>query len=503
MKRRVFRFQFLAVLLALITQASVANEINSSEVTEQSAEEKSTQQQGMEENLQDSVPTADLEEQQNQQDLQNPRLVIQENLKEAPDVNVVTASDQGDQPEPGESEQDESLENKTKEQLAQIEHKLAIESVDTGKRVGKKVDNFMKKSRLPLTYFQEHVPFLTKRNIIFFGRLELDGALYGKGVLDDDDGFIMRRFRLGLAGHVVPWPGWNYKLEFDLTDGENTLSDAYLSWRFKKWGTIRIGNQKVAQTLSGQTSSLSITFMERPLPVLAFTLQRRIGVGWEAHVKKLGANVTLFSRDPNESIGSEGWAARGYYTPSRSSFHVIHIGGSLMQLSSESDAQLFALPESHVTDTSLVDTGVWSAVDVSSAIGFELAGSRGPFTLKSEFYRTEWSRDDASDPRFKGWYGEVSWFLTGEHALYRDGKFIRPNISGKYGALALAFRFSTINLNDEDVQGGTQKNLSFGISWYSKTHWRFFGNVIKVNAEDGPFGEQKPWITQVRAQYYF
>jgi phosphate-selective porin len=51
--------------------------------------------------------------------------------------------------------------------------------------------------------------------------------------------------------------------------------------------------------------------------------------------------------------------------------------------------------------------------------------------------------------------------------------------------------------------GGTQKNLAFAINWYSKTHWRFMANLIKVKAEDGPYGEQKPWIAQVRAQYYF
>ena len=56
---------------------------------------------------------------------------------------------------------------------------------------------------------------------------------------------------------------------------------------------------------------------------------------------------------------------------------------------------------------------------------------------------------------------------------------------------------------DQDVQGGTQRNLSFGVNWYSRIHWRFMGNLIKVRAKDGPFGEQKPWIVQVRAQYYF
>ena len=28
------------------------------------------------------------------------------------------------------------------------------------------------------------------------------------------------------------------------------------------------------------------------------------------------------------------------------------------------------------------------------------------------------------------------------------------------------------------------------------------GNLIKVNS-DGPYGEQNPWVVQVRAQYYF
>jgi phosphate-selective porin OprO/OprP len=503
MTRYGFLFTFLLILLALIAPGAIASENSSSGVAEEGAQQKSAQQKGMEDNLQGSMPMADLQEQQNQGDLENPRLVIQENLKESPDVRVISASDQDGQLESEESQQDDSLEKKTKEELEQFEQQLETEGADKGKLLFEKTDKFMELSRRPLTYFQEHLPFLTKRNVIFFGRLELDGAMYGDGVLDEDDGFNMRRFRLGLAGPVIAWPGWNYKLEVDLTDGENTLSDAYLSWRFKKWGTIRIGNQKVAQTLAGQTSSLSISFMERPLPVLAFTLQRRIGIGWDTHLRKLGANITLFTSDPNEGVGSQGWAARGYFNPSRNKFHVIHVGGSVMQLTSESDAQLRARPESHVTNTRLVDTGVWADVDVASALGLELAGARGPFTFKSEFYRTEWSRNDENDPIFKGWYGEVSWFLTGELALYRDGKFIRPNISGKNGAWELAFRFSSINLNDADVQGGTQKNLSFGVSWYSKTHWRFMANVIKVNAEDGPYGEQKPWIAQLRAQYYF
>lgn len=457
------------------------------------------QQQGMQDNLAGSIPDSDLRK---EQELENPRIVVHENLQEMPDVKTVSSKGNT-----GEAQSDDESKNpflqKTKEELDQFENEMQMEGADRSKVLLDKTDKLMDLSRRPLTYIQENVPFLTKRHIIFFGRLELDGARYSSGVLEDDNGFDIRRFRLGLAGEVPIWPGWNYKVEIDLTDGENNLSDTYLSWRFKKWGTIRIGNQKVAQTLSGQTSSLSISFMERPLPVLAFTLSRRIGIGWDTHLRKLGANVTVFAGDPNEGVGSQGWAARGYFNPTRDRFHVIHIGGSFMQLSSEGDARIGSRPESHVTDTYLVDTGIWPSVDTSSALGLELAGARGPVTIKSEFYRTEWSRSDSDNPKFKGWYAEASWFLTGEMAHYRDGKFIRPNVLSKNGAWELAFRFSTINLNDEDVEGGTEKNLAFGVNWYSRTHWRFMGNLIKVKADDGPYGEQNPWVVQFRAQYYF
>ena len=49
---------------------------------------------------------------------------------------------------------------------------------------------------------------------------------------------------------------------------------------------------------------------------------------------------------------------------------------------------------------------------------------------------------------------------------------------------------------------GTEHKLSFGVNWYSRTHWRFMANLIKVHS-GGPYGEQNPWIVQVRAQYFF
>lgn len=462
-------------------------------------ESTSKQEIDFDENLEDAIPESDREY---EQEMENPRIIVHENLEELPEVGV-GSSEETETGSAIESDSSEDIPQRTQEELEQLEDELDLEAVDRGRVLFEKTDRFMEISRKPLTYVQDNVPFLTKRNIIFFGRLEMDAAGYSSGVLEDEGGLDMRRFRLGLAGRVRFWSGWNYKLEFDLTDGENTLSDAYLSWRSDKWGTFRVGNQRVAQTLSGQTSSLSIPLMERSLPILAFTLTRRLGIGWDTHLRKMGANITVFSLDPNKGVGSEGWAARGYFNPSREKFHVIHVGASFMQLSSDDDARFWARPESHVTNIRLVDTGIWPEVNTSSAAGLELAGARGPVTLRSEFYRTEWSLPEHSNPKFKGLYVEASWFLTGELAHYRSGKFIRPNIKRDRGAWEVVARFSSIDLNDGEVQGGTQKNLSVGVNWYSKTHWRFMANLIKVRADDGPYGEQKPWIVQIRGQYYF
>ncbi len=450
------------------------------------------QQEGMRENLADSV-VLDTEQEQAQQAgpdadgwlPENLRVILPENLQQMHSLDVsLPVRDKG-----SEDKGDGSASG-------------AADSEQPVPKILEKPDKFMEFSRLPLTIVQERVPFLTRRKIIFFGRLEPELVRYTSGVLEEDSGFQVRRFRVGLAGRVVPWPNWNYKVEMDLTDGENTLSDAYLSWHSHKWGTFRVGNQKVAQTLSGQTSSISIPFMERPLPVLAFTLQRRLGLGYDLHRRNFGVNATIFSTDINENLGSEGYAVRGYFNPARTRSHIFHVGASFLKFSSDNDAQIRARPESNRTDTRLINTGVFKDVDTSSATGLELAGAWGPVTIRSEFYSAQWGGKKTSGPKFDGWYAQGSWFLTGEMARYIQGKFIRPTIRSNRGGWELALRYSTTDLNDKEVEGGWEDNISFGVNWYSKKHWRVMANVIKVDA-DGPQGEQDPWILQTRLQYYF
>jgi phosphate-selective porin OprO/OprP len=469
--------------MAVVPPGRAEETVEDSDVEPASAE----QQEGMAENLADSVPGV----LDNIGSLGNLRVILPENLR---DMHRMKVKDR-DQDEAATAEAAAEAEEKEKER------KLGADEADSPVLVATS-DAIMDFSRVPLTFIQERVPFFTKRGMIFFGRFELDGVNYTSGILEEDSGFELRRFRLGLAGHVIPWPNWNYKLEFDLTDGANSFSDVYLSWHSHRWGTIRLGNQKIAPTLSGQTSSISVPFMERPLPITAFSLERRLGIGYDLHRKRGGTHMAVFTHDINDQVGSQGYALRGYFNPTRGGGHIVHLGASVMKFDSDDDAQIRTRPESHLTDTRLVNTGIVDDVGNSTAFGIEIAGSVGPATLRSEFYRVDWQRDNHPDPRFDGWYLEASWFLTGERSNYRQGKFIRPDVRKPGGAWEIAARYSTVDLNDEDIEGGTEDNVSFGVNWYSQVHWRFLGNVIKVDA-DGPEGEEDPWILQFRVQYFF
>jgi phosphate-selective porin OprO/OprP len=66
-------------------------------------------------------------------------------------------------------------------------------------------------------------------------------------------------------------------------------------------------------------------------------------------------------------------------------------------------------------------------------------------------------------------------------------------------------RASTVNLNDQDIIGGRERNLTFGLNWYLNDRFRLQGNLIKVLDLKRPgseFDGEDPWIAAVRLQFY-
>ena len=140
---------------------------------------------------------------------------------------------------------------------------------------------------------------LLGRNYIFFGRVGLEYAAYSGDIPSSENGGDLRRLRVGIAGLATFLDRLSYKFELDLTDGTNSFSDLYVQWDTPRRGSIRVGNQRVSQNLSAMTSSLSLLFMERPLPVTTFSLRRRLAVSYDLERGRWGMHGMFFTRDPS------------------------------------------------------------------------------------------------------------------------------------------------------------------------------------------------------------
>jgi phosphate-selective porin OprO/OprP len=347
----------------------------------------------------------------------------------------------------------------------------------------------------------DRLPWIRERGLIFFGRAELDGAYYSSGILSSDTGFRVRSLRAGLAKAFKY--NISIKAEIDLTDGDNNFTDLYARYNHKRYGVFTVGNQRVAQTLVNQTSRISRNFMEEPLPAEAFGLGRRLGLGWDKHLKKGGAHVTLFGRDLNGSIGDSGYAGRVYFNPTRARFSVGHIGGSIVSEKMSRKTRFFSHPESRITSTRLVDTGLFDNVSNQKIYGLELAGAKDSLMFRAEMFRATWNQSDTKDPVFKGFYAQASWILTGESFKYTQGKFLRIRPQNARGAWEAAVRISRVKLNDEDITGGEEKNLTVALNWYAPDNqFRLMSNLIFVRTDEHA-GNEDPTIIQIRAQLHW
>jgi len=57
-----------------------------------------------------------------------------------------------------------------------------------------------------------------------------------------------------------------------------------------------------------------------------------------------------------------------------------------------------------------------------------------------------------------------------------------------------------VDLNDQDIRGGEQKNLGLALNFYPRRNFRAMFNVIYYDAERDR-GDEEGWIAQTRVQF--
>jgi phosphate-selective porin OprO and OprP len=356
----------------------------------------------------------------------------------------------------------------------------------------------------------------TENSIRIGGRIQVDAAAYNEDIASHNDGTEIRRARLFAKGNLGN--SWEYKLQYDFTDdGIDGIKDAYLDFKGFENYKIRMGHFKEPFSLQNMTSSKYVLFTERGLPhvfaegrIPGLQLSRN-GENWSAAAGLFGDGIEGAADDNDEGFGTSG---RFTYAPIHEKSRVLHLGASASYRSTgSSDTLRFReRPESHLTNTRLLDTGSFDADSYARFVG-EAAFIYGLFHMQGEYYHTSVDRDLAgnADLDFSGFYVEGGWFLTGESMNYKvsKGSFSRvtpKGIVGKggIGAWQVALRFSSLDLTDEDITGGEEDNFTFGLNWYATPNIRFAANYVNVvDVEGGTNDGDEPEVFQLRTQVEF
>ncbi|MCA9013988.1 MAG: porin [Planctomycetaceae bacterium] len=339
-----------------------------------------------------------------------------------------------------------------------------------------------------------------------------------QAVGDIQDGADFRRARLAATGDA--WENVGYMLEMDFAfPGRPSFMDVWLEVREAMGtNTVRIGQYRQPFGMDGLTSVKELTFLERALP-FAFLPFRQIGAMTFGHSEDEQSTWALSGfRFPTDVYGGNVGDSGGYGLATRLTHLLIdngdgngllHVGGGYSFGNPANNLlQYRNQPEVFVSETggaALVPTGVPTNVPPFVDTGLiptqnfnlfsaELAYAIGSFYTQSEVIYSHVNQRNGQNNSFSGAYTQFGYFLTGESRAYnrKGGVFGRVvpldpyNRDGGCGAWEVAGRWSYIDLNDKNIQGGRLTDLTFGLNWYLNQYTKFQFNYIHAFLHSSP-----------------
>lgn len=351
------------------------------------------------------------------------------------------------------------------------------------------------------------------------GRLMADFAFfdpdntYIAATGDENSGAEYRAARIYIAGLL--YNSIKFKAQYDFastSSGEQpNFKDVYIQLvNLPVVGNFKVGHYKEPWSLENLTSFRFITFMERSLPN-AFSRGRSLGLGFFNYAldKRLTWNVGVFFDTASEAPPvtkagiSDGAVDFGFRVTGLPLYQdkgkkLVHVGFSFAQEDQgvADTLRIRSRPEAHLTANRPVDTGT-NPVEKVIRYNLEAAGVYGPFSLQFEYMLLQAETPvGVTDVDYSGWYLHASYFITGEHRKYKtkSGTFSRVSPKqnfgqGGWGAVQVALRYSTLDLNDNSgpaaYLGGKIDNITVGLNWYLNPNTRFMLNYINSNVDSG------------------
>ncbi len=318
----------------------------------------------------------------------------------------------------------------------------------------------------------------------------------------------IRRARVFIEGKATP--NLEYEIEYSL-NGNNEWKDVYLKHKTLNNLGIQVGNIKEPMGLESLTSSKYNTFMERSL-INTFMQSRKLGILGQANYDKGGHRGTIsfgiFGKSLDKLFAKEedgtSIIGRITYALIHSKDEIIHIGASMGTTKyNNKSIKISTDAGSHLYDGSLIKAKI-KGVDKTKRMGLEVAMVKGALSFQGEYIALTAS-NQKDDYNFDGWYGQVSWFPTGEHKRYKakSGKFSRTKLknNGYLGAVELAFRVGKIRLTDKKKIPKEEVDITLGLNYNPKKNIRLMTNY--TFAEVTQPQSQKEHVIQIRGLYEF
>ena len=378
------------------------------------------------------------------------------------------------------------------------------------------------------------------------GRIHLDFASLdsdGSTAYAEDGGAYFRRARLTLSGKAY---GWDYKFENDFADAEavtackagppiacktagtNSFRDMYMGTK-ALGGRVVIGQFKPLRGMEEMTSSNSVTMIERPFASASGIFSgRQFATG--AKYETSGDNWTWGLALQNNSVlkGKDSRITEETVVSTRFTYAVVntenntvHLGLSLSAENGDmtNGARLRGrgkLPATNLgSSRTLAEAGAATGASEKDArhVGFELAGSAGPFYAQGEIVDASYTDayDGSSGPEDADvltYYLMASWLVTGEHKPYEAGVFKSPKPDSDLGAIEVKARYDYAGNMDQPTTAANQREinvLTVGANWYVNPAVRFMLEYSMANDKTQQVGGAfvEPSALTLRSQFSF
>lgn len=339
------------------------------------------------------------------------------------------------------------------------------------------------------------------------GLAKADGVVFTSDFADERNEFPsgtnIRSLETSFVGGIGKDLSFTVVLAYE--GGPVIINDAFFTYAGFKDTELSLGQIISPFCLENANSGKWLPFLERSLPVIA--LRPCMGLGgritnWgEHHGITLASATVPHNQNRDTSVikhRSDKFTntVRAYYVPINHDNKVLQLGISGVYADNNptyrnglpnDDGRRFATrPEVKARNTpNTVDSGNRLHIKYYTESAFELSGQNGPLVMGIEYLQASIHREFAPNLFFDGWHAQISYVLTGESRIYKvkTGTYGQIIPKKPCGAFEVAARYSMVNLNDEDIHGGKENNVTLALNWIFNENLLFIANYINASID--------------------